>query len=242
MLLDRQKLQEKASRSLTNTPRSRQIVLIHTGATLLFSLLLMLADYLLDKQIGATGGLRGMDMRAILLTIQMVLWLVQLILLPFWQIGYTYYALQTAKGSASGASDLLEGFRRFGAVLRLKLFSMLFILAAVITSAYLSCFIFLLSPLARPMLEFLEAVPSDQINEAVILEALQTVPPQNFIPAVVLFALSLLAGLIFLFYRYRMSEMWLLDHPDGGAWAALRQGSRGMKGQFKSVFKIDLGF
>ena len=242
MLLDRHKLREEAHRSLSNAPHARRVVLIHTGAILLFSLLLMLADYLLDRQISTTGGLRGMDNRAILCTIQMMLRLIQLILLPFWQIGYIYYALQVAKGDSTGAGDLMEGFRRFAPVLRLKLLLTAISLAAMLISAYASCFVFLMSPLAKPLLEFLEAVPGDTIDEAVIMEALKTVPTQNFVPAVAFFVMSLLAGLLFLFYRYRMAEMWLMNHPEGGAWAALRNSGKGMKGNFKAILKIDLGF
>ena len=54
----------------------RKWILIHSGITLGVGLALTLIDYLLERQIGTTGGLGGVGLRAVLSTAQSVLQLV----------------------------------------------------------------------------------------------------------------------------------------------------------------------
>ena len=242
MLLEPSHYQTAARESLKKADRPGRVILIHTGVILLLSLLLAGADYFLDQQISATGGLSGMGTRSVLVTVQSTLRLLQIIALPFWQIGYTYYTLKTAQGQESGVSDLYEGFRRFGPVLRLRLITAGMTALLGFASAYISSFLFTLTPWATPIMKKMEALMNGDLDDAALMEALMAVAQEAVVPIMILFGLCFLAGGIFLFFRFRLAEYWLMDHPQGGALAALRHSRMAMRGNVKKMFSIDLRF
>lgn len=242
MLLEPSQHKSAARECLAKANKPGRVILIHTGATLLFSLLLTGADYFLDQQIGLTGGLSGMGTRSILATIQSVLRLLQIVVLPFWQIGYTYYTLQVARGQAGGPSDLLEGFRRFGPVLRLKLLIAGMATILFFASTYASSILFTLTPWAAPMMQKMESLMAGGLDETALMEAMASMTADAIVPITILAGLCFLAGGIFLFFRFRLAELWLMDHPQGGALAALRNSRMAMQGNFKAMFRIDLSF
>ena len=122
----------------------KKLILIHSGASIALGLVLALVNYLLSLGIDGTGGLSGVGMRSILETAQSVLMIGQLTVAVFWQIGYIFAAMKIGKGETVGVRDLLQGFRNFGPVLRLRLFTASSSADAVIgflpTSAPLGCF------------------------------------------------------------------------------------------------------
>ena len=242
MLLEPSALRTAATGSLERTDKPGRVILIHTGAILLISLLLTAADFLLNRQISTTGGLSGMGMRSILTTIQSMLRLTQAVLLPFWQIGYTYYTLQVAQGKPAGSSNLTEGFRRFGPVLRLKMLMAGMAVLLIFASTYISSMLFMLTPWAAPMMQRMEELMASPMDDQAFLEAIVAMAEDITVPVMVIFSLCFLAGSIFLFFRFRLAELWLMNHPQGGALAALRESRELMRGNQKAMFRIDLNF
>lgn len=242
MLLEPSHYQAQARQSLQNAHKPGRVILIHTGIVLLVSLLLTAANYFLDQQIGYTGGLSGMGTRSVLSTIQTLLFLLQIVLLPFWQIGYTYYALQVSQGQAKGSADLLEGFRRFGPVLRLKLLMAVMTALLILASVHVSSFLFTLSPWAVPMMQKIEVLLAGDLDDAALMDAIASMTAEVHIPIMILFGLCFLAGALFLFFRFRLAEFWLMDHPQGGALASLRNSRMAMRGNVKAMFRIDLHY
>ena len=242
MLLEPSALRTAAIGSLDRTDRPGRVILIHTGAILLISLLLTSADFLLNRQISTTGGLSGMGTRSILTTIQSLLRLTQAVVLPFWQIGYTYYTLKVAQGQKAGISDLTEGFRRFGPVLRLKMLMGGMAVLLIFVSAYAGSMIFMLTPWAAPMMQKMEVLMVTTTDEQALMDAIVAMAEDVTVPVMVIFSLCFLAGGIFLFFRFRLAELWLMDHPQGGALAALRESRHLMRGNWKAMFQIDLSF
>ena len=242
MLLEPSVYRLAAKDSLGKACKPGQVILLHTGVILLLSLILAAADYFLDQQIGTTGGLSGMGTRSMLTTVQSILRLAQLVLLPFWQIGYTYYTLLVARRESAGIPSLLEGFRRFGPVLRLK--ALVAGMAAILglISAYAASALFMLTPLSAPLLAEAEALLTENASDAAIMEALIPLLETYTLPIMILFSLCFLAGGIFLFFRFRLAELWLMDHPEGGALAALRTSRRMMQGNMKAMLRIDLSY
>ena len=242
MLLEPRTLRQNAADSLARAEKPGRIILIHTAVTLLLSLLLSIADHLLNRQIGATGGLGGMGTRSILTTVQSLLRLAQVVLLPFWQVGYTYYVLKVAKAQPAGTSDLYEGFRRFGPVLRLKAFMVILMIPLSIVSAYAGIILFLATPWAAPMMQAMNTLITDAVDEETVINALMPLVLDQIVPIMSLFCLCFLVGAFFLFFRFRFAELWLMDHPQGGALAALVNSHKMMKGNWKAMLRIDLGF
>lgn len=242
MLLEPSAIRTAANGSLERAEKPGRVILIHTGTILLISLLLTAADFLLNRQISTTGGLSGMGMRSILTTIQSVLRLTQAVVLPFWQIGYTHYTLKVAQGQSAGLSDLTEGFRRFGPVLRLKALMAGIIAILVFASAYASSMIFMLTPWAAPMMQEMEELMATTVDEQALMDAIVAMAEDITVPVMIIFSLCFLAGSIFLFFRFRLAELWLMDHPQGGALAALRESRQLMRGNWKAMLRVDLSF
>lgn len=242
MILNSSNLRAAAKRSLEQTSNARRMILIHTGVVLLITLLLSVADFLLEQQIGTTGGLSGLDTRSLLSTVQAVLRLAQIIALPFWQIGYTYFTLRVARGETANTAHLLEGFRRFGPVLRLSLLFAVIGFFAVMVSSYAGSMIFMLTPFSAPLTEAMNAMSGSVMDETATLELLNAVMSDIAIPLMLIVLMCLLVIGAFLFFRYRMAYLWLMDHPDSGALSALRGSKMLMRGNCMAVFKIDLGF
>ena len=239
MLSEPSSLRARAGESLRHAQHPGRVILIHTGAMLLLSLILTIGDFLLNQQISATGGLDGMGLRSVLITIRSVLRLSQLIILPFWQIGYTYYTLKVARGETAGLPDLLEGFRRWAPVLRLKMLMLVMGILLAIISGYATGILFSMTPWAAPLVDL---VSDGSMTEEAFLAALPAISQEIMIPILVIFGLCFLAGFVYLFFRFRLAELWLMAHPEGGALAALRSSRLAMRGNCKAMFKIDLHF
>lgn len=239
MLSEPSSLRTSAGESLRQAPNPGRVILLHTGAMLLLSLLLTVADFLLNQQISATGGLSGMGLRSVLTTIQSLLRLIQLIILPFWQMGYTYYTLNVARRQTAGLPDLLEGFRRWAPVLRLKMLILGLGVLLAILCIQATNILFVMTPWTAPLMTLLS---DGSMTEEAFTEALLTIGQEIMIPWLVIFGICFLAGFLFLFFKFRLAELWLMDHPSDGALVALRNSSILMRGNCKAMFKIDLHF
>lgn len=211
----------------------RKLILIHMGASVALSLLLALVDYLLEQQIGGTGGLSGVGSRAILETVQTVLMVGQLVAASFWQIGYVYVALRISRRQNVGPGSLLEGFRRFGPVLRLGLTETLLYSGLGMLCVYAAFTIFGMTPWAEPMMQAYESG-----SEEALLAAIDAciVPLMGVVAVVMLVVMAPYA------YRLRMAQYVLMDHPGAGAMASIRMSRLMMYRNRINLFKVDLSF
>ena len=241
MLLDFQTLLGRAKQSLNRTDRHQNAVLLHTGAILLVSLLLTVADFFLNQQIGATGGLSGMGFRAILATAQTLLRLLETIALPFWSMGYIYYILQVVRHENAEYSDLLQGFRRWLPILRLKMLMLALAFGLMLICSYIGSFIFMMTPWATPLIETMSQL-STTADQQLIIDTILSLSDSIMLPALGICAVLFCIVGAFVFFRYRMAEYWLMAHPEGGALAALRNSRKAMKGNCIALLKVDLHF
>ncbi len=235
-------LQLTASQRLSAAPNAVKLVLLHTGGALALGLLLMVVDALLDNAIAGTGGLSGLGTRSILATVQSCLGISQLIILPFWQLGYTYITLQFARGKRAYADDLLTGFRLFLPALRLMLLQGLIYLAVGLLASHAGSFLFTLTPWSGPMLQQLAHVMSTADSPEAINTAIQAVLQDVYVPMAICLAIAFLALAAPVFYRLRFAQYLLLDNPEAGAWKALKMSFRYTKGNWKALLKLDLHF
>lgn len=242
MLLSPSQYRKDTKESLSKAQKPGQVILLHTGVIVLFSLLLTVADYFLDRQIATTGGLGGLGARAILSTVQYILRLLPVVLLPFWQMGYTYYTLRIAKNQEAGRNDLWEGFRRFGPILRLKLLTTMLFVGLSIVCSNIASFLFIATPWAAPLMAEIENIMSQELSDAAFAEALLGMRQDLVVPLMIIFSICFLIGALLLFYRIRLAEIWLMDHPGKGALVALLNSRKLMQGAWKGMLKIDLSF
>lgn len=221
----------------------KKIVFIHTLISVGAMVLLTVADYVLMQQINQTSGLSGMRSRATMETARTILQYLGIFLLPFWELGFAFSALQMARGQKVDTYDLKEGFRRFWPALRLMLLRLVLCLVAGIAAMQVSLTTFLYTPLSDKLAKLIapfseqgadvqtifEQVPFDQIGSAVM-------------PALVLFLVLFVGVMIPLLYRLRFAEFAIMDKPGTGAFAALLSSNRRMKRNCFKLFRVDLQF
>ena len=233
---NRRELKAAADRSLKNAAYDpKKLVLIYTGVTLAVSLLSLVLDYFLDQQISGTGGLSGVGTRTILETVQSLATSLQLLVLPFWQYGWIYTTLQLYRGEQVGPASLLRGFRKFGPVLRLMLLGF--------AVYYAACLVMIIVVMALVFAMAAGAVMSsaDRIaagtDEQIMSQVMNGVWPVVIIACVVICVV-----MTFFSYRLRLIFFCVMDHPEEGTVAAIKNSWVLTKRNVFALFKLDLSF
>ena len=211
----------------------RKLILIHTGITVLASLLLYLVTGYMQAQIEQTGGLGGAPIRVMLSTAVSVLQMLFNLVLPFWQIGFLYAAMQIVRGKSAGPDSLREGFRQAWSVLKTQLLLSLFACGLIFACYYAAYTIYLMTPLSKDLMTAMMGTDVDAMmaamEEALLPICLLMLPP------------LLVVGLWFS-YRIRLVDYVLMDAPGVGAMAVIRRSWKLMKGNFGKLLKLDLSF
>ncbi len=240
---NRQTLKQDAADALAAASYSpTRLIFLHTGATLALTLVLMALSYYLDTRIAHTGGLSSLGTRSVLQTIQALLQLVAATLTPFWSIGYVYASLRLIRREPATPATLLEGFRRFFPVLRLMLLQMLIFFGVAVVCIQLAMVIFLATPWAQPLYEIAQQMLADPTlsDPSSLLSQSQMLQIGSACSALFLLFYALLA--LPLFYRYRMAQLALMDHPEQGALYAMRTSRLMMRGNCLPLLRLDLSF
>ncbi len=238
--LDYRSLRQAGRQALKGAQYSpKKLILWHTGVTLAVGFLLSLIHYLLDQQIGDTGGLEGLGSRTYLETAQTILTMMQPLLLPFWSIGLAGAMLRLARGEYAGPESLLEGFRHWGAVLRTNLLRGLVYMAVVLIAMQVGSMLFTFSPAAGTLFDLAEQIqnaadPNALLTQEVLTDLALKMLPYMLIPAVIL--------LIPVAYRLRMMDYVIMDRPKLGAVFALRMSLILTRRKCLRLFRIDLRF
>ena len=243
---NRRALKDAAQHSLAAASYDpKKIILIHTGISVIASLLATVLNFVLSQQIQSTGGLSGLGMRSILSTAQSVLELIVLVAMPFWEAGYCYATLNIARGKEAAPSSLVEGFRRFAPLLRAYLLQVLIYSGVAIACFFLSTHIYILTPLADPMYEIVGSINMDTAmsgSPIVLDEATQMAIMDAYTPMLLIFMVVFLVAMLVISYRFRMVNYLLLENPHMGAREALRISRFQVRGHKLSLFKLDLSF
>ncbi len=217
----------------------KKLILIHTGAVLLVSVILAVLDYLLEQGIGATGGLSGISLRSALSTVQTLLRYVQAFALPAWTCGYLAACLRLSRGEPADTSTLLAGFHRFGSVLRYSVLQGLIYTVLAIVCIYISSAIFLATPWSQPLMEIMEPVlTTGEIPEELFSSGLETA----ILPLLLIFCGLFLAVCLPIGYMLKFGQYALMDTEKIRARAAIRESARITKGHRWALLKLDLSF
>lgn len=224
----------------------RRLALIHTGVAAAAGLMIVLMDFVVNHYMENTGGLSGIGMRSVLETIQATLQYIRNLAAPFWQFGFVYAMLQISRGEQARPKSLLEGFRQFGAVLRLRLSQGMIYLGIMVGGLYLCSYLFVMTPYAQPMMEMLEPMVSENVTmeqlEAAVLQMPMEQLMQVAMPFFIMFGiLALLVGL-FLFYCFRMADYIVLEQPRITAVRAMFFSTRMTKKNRFALLRLDLSF
>lgn len=218
----------------------KKLALLHTGVVVLFSLITALLSHVLQLFANTAGGLSGIAFRSAIESAQVVLSLAGTLVLPFWQVGFLYVALRFSRKQSVGPHSLLEGFRRFGPVLRLNLLLLAVAMGVMMVCTYITNIIFMFSPFSDNLQEtlntMLQATGATTISEEMLLQLL----PHAGWFFVIYGAVLIIVGLP-MYYRYRMSEFALMNGAPG-ALAAMRESTFLSFRRRMAMFKFDLSF
>lgn len=234
---DIQSAKRTAAQHVAEAPNARRLILIHAGIPLALALVLTFLNYLLSRQIADTGGLGGLGMRSVLETLQSMLQIVSSVFSIFWASGYVRVLLLWTRGKRTYDGDLLEGFRRWGAVLRSALLQAVIYLAVSILAIQISSFVFAATPLAKGMTQLVEQMlqdPSYMPTDAQLLDAVRPYLP---------FLLVTLAVFVLpVAYRLRLMDFALMDAPEKGAFHALQMSLFATRRNCLKLVKLDFSF
>ena len=244
---DRKGLKQAAASRLSEAAYNpRLLILIHTGVSLGVTLLITLINYILQQQIGNTGGLGGLGLRTVLTTAQTVLQLAGMLLLPFWEIGIVYAAMGIARSRPARPADLTAGFRRFGPVLRLMLLRTAVFFAVAFLCLNLSSGIFLMTPLSDPLYDILlplaETASAENAAGLTIDNATMAALTDAMIPMIPIFLVLFLLLAAPLLYRLRLADYLIMEEKKTGALNAIVTSWRMMRGRAFPLFRLDLSF
>lgn len=224
----------------SNGANAHQLVLIHTGAVVLLSLISSGLHIYLDEQIGSTGGLNGLGTRSILQTLQAMLQYATTLFSPFWTAGFLTVAMIWAADQQPRQKDLLYGFRRFGSVVSYELMLGLMTFFLMMGTGYAAGMVFTFTPYANKLVSLLEPfistgtldlslVPMDQLMDA-------------YFPFLVMWLVVMIPVLTVFLYSLRLGMYFLLDHPGMSALRAMATSAAAMRGRKMQMFKLDLSF
>ena len=236
-------LKRFAAERLEQAKDSKRIVLIYTGLILGLSVLVMLVNYVLDLQIDRLGGLSNMSTRATLSAVSSVLPMAQSVASTCLSVGFLAAMLRIARGQYVSPQTLRLGFDRFWVLLRCMVIKGLLYTSGIFLSVYAGISLYLVTPLANPVIEFL--VPYldgvSVMDSAVVLEdAVYNQFVTMLWPAYLLCGLLAAILLLPMVYSYRMSDYVIIDKPGLGALAAMRESRKMMRRNRIALFKLDV--
>ena len=238
---DRRGLKQWAAQRLDQANNAQRLVLIWAAASAGISLLASFLSFLLESQIELTGGLSGIGLRSVLTTIQSLLSMATVVLIPFWNLGYMACTLKFTRGQRAENATLLTGFRRFGPALRMQVLRYVLMGAISFAVMYMGISILSLTPLGAPMLEVIsgqeEAILTGTASDELMLAASESMMPLLAGAGVICFLV-----LIPVIYRLRLADFRVVDEPRCGARASLRESTRLMGRHGWSLVALDLSF
>lgn len=232
------------ARELTRGNDVRKIATIHAGIATGVALVITLLQLVLAEGIEQTSGLSGLGMRSVLQTVGTLLQCGNAIATPFWNFGFLFAALLWVRGRQARIGDLTQGFRRFGAFLRLLIARSLLLFFIGLACAYLSSFLFMMTPWVAPVMEFAQAAAMDieVANELIAQMNVEAVDAMlmSMIPMFVIWAVLCLVILVPAVYRYRMAEFLILEDPRVRGVAAMLLSAQLMRKRRWKLFLLDL--
>ena len=234
-----------ARRKLTGRD-SRRMAVFHTGVAVTVALVSSVLQYVLQAGVGNTSGLAGIGTRSILETIQTVLYYANMILTPFWGLGFLYVALRWAKGEYAEKEDLLTGFRRFGPYLGLMVNRGLLAFAVAFLTMNISSIFYMLTPVTAGLSEIATATGGDAVAVMEMMDQMSMDEimslTSSLIPVLVIWILLFTALLIPLLYRFRMAEYVILENKGIRGMGAMILSAGLLRRRCWQLFRLDLKF
>lgn len=241
---NRRAIHQRARDQLAAAPGNPgRIALLYAAVCAVMALLSSAVDLALSNRIADTGGLGNMGLRSVLSTAQTVLPLVQLVMTLCLSLGYHTAVLRIARGEDAQPRTLLEGFRRFGPLLRATLFQAALYFSLGIVSMYLSSYIFMLTPFSAAFSELMAPLleSQDLLTQGFVLDdATLFAAAQTLVPMMLIWLGLFLLLFIPTFYNYRMTTFCIAEDPRMGALACMHKSKVLLRRNRFALLQLDL--
>lgn len=223
---------------------SRRLAMIHTGAIVAVGLAMTLLQLMLSESMGKASGLSGLGTVSLLQTAQTVLQWANTLLVPFWNLGFLYVAMQWARNSSAVDRDLLTGFHRIGPCIGLLLNRLLITFGVVFLCTTLCSTAYLMTPAGQQLQEqMLSMGTMDYYSYMDSLSQQELTAMMNaMMPVLIICGLVSFGVLIPLVYRLRLAEYVILDHKEARALPAMMVSASLLRRRCWQFFKLDLRF
>lgn len=247
MTLSSRDLKRTASEQLRSAKNQKDIILLYAAINFGLGIVTLLLQLTLNQKISHTGGLAGMSSRSMLSALSNFLPVVSAILTMCLSFGYMGGMLRVGRGQYASRNALKTGFERFWPLLRLKLLLGAMLVGLGFGASYLASLIFMLSPFSDSFMNTVAPAVSggSLLTGGTFITLDETAIDAMYGaagPLIVIFLALILAFVVPMFYRFRMADYVLYDHPEAGAMYALRESRKMMQGSRWQLFKLDLSF
>lgn len=241
-------LKQEARRRLDSASYNpRTLVLINTGIIVLLGLLVNALNYLINHQIGSTGGLSGLGMRSALQTVQSLLSYAASLFSPFWTAGLLFCFIRIVRNQQVGPRSMLEGFRRFPRLLSFTLLVGLAAMLLVMPIVYLCTAIYMFTPLSSSFTASIEELlRSGAIQVTAGGFDPMSLPPeillQGMMPMMLIMLAVAIPVFLFLSYSLHMGPYLIMTDSVRGGFHAFTTSFRMMRGNRRMLFRLDLSY
>ena len=227
--------QEASQRLNENKNNFSKLVLINAAVTAGVSLLLMLVSWL-SQYIAPEGGLSNMGVQTMIATVQTLLQMVSIMIVPFWDAGLIFCALRLVRKQSNTPATLLEGFRRWGPIASSLLIRGLIYFFTLMACSFASSLLLSLMPMPPTVLDELTA-----FMEAPALPLTNGVQTLMII-YLVIFCIGLCILLFPKLYLHRQIAYRIMDDESCAGMQAVLHSSMLMKGRRRKLALLDLSF
>lgn len=220
---------------------AKNMIMLHSGVVIGLGLLISVISYVLNMGIDQTSGLSGIGTRATLESLQSVLEIVNMVLLPFWTMGYVFGILGIVREDRMDCSCLLWGFRNWGVILRSLFLRALIYLLLLLVSTQVAGVVFMLTPAAKSLL-----VLEEKMNAAGVTDVTAIMNDPAYVETSLKMLPFVLGGMLIfcvpVFYRLRFTDYILAEVPQMGALRAIMLSVHMTRKNCFALLKLDLRF
>ncbi len=239
--------QEARQRLASAVYNPKQLILLNTGVTVALGLLVSALNYLLNHQIGSTGGLNGLGMRSALQTVQTILSYAVSLFAPFWSAGLLFCLIRIVRNQDLSSGSMLEGFRRFPKLLSFSMFEVVVATLMILPITYLGAAIFMFTPLSASFTNSIEEL----LNSGALVISRGGVDPssipsdvllQGILPLMVILLCLAIPVFLYLAYSLHIGPYLIMTDSVRGGMQAFTTSFRMMRGNRRKFLRLDLSY
>ncbi len=233
-------LQAAAMNALEVGREPKKVILYYAGITAALGLVLTVLGYWIGLSLADATGLDSWDRNITLSFLQLLLPFLSIIAQLVLNLGYLFAMLRIGRKLYADQHALKEGLSRLGAGLRSLLLRIVLYIGVGMALYYPVSMVVLISPMGTAMMQKMENLDTTDMNAILSDQALMESMMQSMLPLMLILVGITLVVMLMLEFRFRMTNLLIADNPRMGAFAALLESTRMLRGNCLKLLKLDL--